>query len=173
MKVLLITPPMVQINTPYPATPVLTGFLKEQGVETVQADLSLAVALELFSRDGVLKAAEAGAALAAPSAHLAAFLRDRDRYLRGVDCAVSFLQGLSPELAWTLGRRGFLPENTHFRELDPSGEGLAEENLRDFFGILGILFFIAALPMGLGFLVLLPVSFAGIYASYRDIFPSA
>ncbi len=39
--------------------------------------------------------------------------------------------------------------------------------------ILGILFFIAALPMGLGFLVLLPVSFAGIYASYRDIFPSA
>ena len=138
MKVLLITPPMVQINTPYPATPVLTGFLREQGVDAVQADLSLAVALKLFSREGVLKAAEAGAALAAPSAHLAAFLRDRDRYLRGVDCAVSFLQGRSPELAWTLGRRGFLPENTHFRELDPSGEGLAEENLRDFFGILGI-----------------------------------
>ena len=82
MKVLLITPPMVQINTPYPATPVLTGFLREQGVDAVQADLSLALALKLFSRDGVLKAAEAGAALAAPSAHLAAFLRDRALTLR-------------------------------------------------------------------------------------------
>ncbi|HET7775428.1 MAG TPA: BPSS1780 family membrane protein [Azospira sp.] len=39
--------------------------------------------------------------------------------------------------------------------------------------IIGLLFFIAALPMGLGFLVLLPVSFAGLYASYRDVFPSA
>lgn len=138
MKVLLVTPPMVQINTPYPATPVLTGFLREQGVDAVQADLSLAVALKLFSREGVLKAAEAGAKRAAPSAHLAKFLRERDRYLRGVDCVVPFLQGRASELAWTLGRRGFLPENTHFRELDPSGEGLDEENLHESFGILGV-----------------------------------
>ena len=39
--------------------------------------------------------------------------------------------------------------------------------------IMGVLFFVAALPMGLGFLILLPVSFAALYASYRDIFPTA
>jgi len=39
--------------------------------------------------------------------------------------------------------------------------------------LLSIFFFIAALPMGLGFLVLLPVFFAALYASYRDVFPSA
>ena len=138
MKVLLITPPMVQINTPYPATPVLTGFLKERGVDAVQADLSLSVALALFSRDGVDQAAEAASALPHRSPGLAAFLENRDRYLKGVACAVPFLQGRAPEMAWTLARRGFLPEGAHFRELDPSGEGLADENLRDAFGFLGI-----------------------------------
>ena len=29
MKVLLLTPPMVQVNTPYPATAYLTGFLRQ------------------------------------------------------------------------------------------------------------------------------------------------
>ena len=28
MRVLLVTPPMIQLNTPYPATAYLTGFLK-------------------------------------------------------------------------------------------------------------------------------------------------
>ena len=44
---------MVQVNTPYPATPVLTGFLKEHGVEAHQADLSLEVALRLFTPETI------------------------------------------------------------------------------------------------------------------------
>lgn len=39
--------------------------------------------------------------------------------------------------------------------------------------IVTVLAFVAALPMGLGFLVLGPVLFASLYASYRDIFPGA
>ena len=38
MRVLLLTPPMVQLNTPYPATAYLTGFLRERGFEVEQAD---------------------------------------------------------------------------------------------------------------------------------------
>ena len=129
---------MVQLNTPYPATPVLTGFLKEQGVEVTQADLSLAVALRLFSREGVEQALACAEELENPSPHLETFLADSVFYLRGIDAVIPFLQGRSPELAWAIGRRGFLPENTHFRELDPSNEGLDGETLASCFGTLGI-----------------------------------
>jgi hypothetical protein len=57
MKVLLLTPPMVQVNTPYPATAYLTGFLRaharERGVIAVQDDPALALVLRLLSRDGL------------------------------------------------------------------------------------------------------------------------
>lgn len=39
------------------------------------------------------------------------------------------------------------------------------------FGLIYILFaFLAAIPLGLGFLVLIPVMFAAVYESYRDVF---
>ena len=53
MRVLLVTPPMTQLNTPYPATAYLTGFLRqhaaELGLEVTQADASLELFLRLFS----------------------------------------------------------------------------------------------------------------------------
>lgn len=129
---------MVQLNTPYPATPVLTGFLKEQGVVATQYDMSLAVALRMFSREGLETAVECAEEMEEPSEHLETFLEEIDFYIRGVETVMPFLQGRSPDLAWAIGRRGFLPENTHFRELDPSEEGLDGENLETYFGILGI-----------------------------------
>ena len=59
MSVLLITPPMLQLNAPYAATPRLTGWLRSRGVAVQQADLSLELALRLFSRRGVAAMARA------------------------------------------------------------------------------------------------------------------
>jgi radical SAM superfamily enzyme YgiQ (UPF0313 family) len=57
MKVLLLTPPMVQVNTPYPATAYLTGFLRtharDRGVVAVQDDPALTLVLRLLSRAGL------------------------------------------------------------------------------------------------------------------------
>ena len=52
-RVLSVIPPMTQLNTPYPSTAYLTGFLRSRGVEAVQEDLALALVLELFSPDGL------------------------------------------------------------------------------------------------------------------------
>jgi len=52
-KILLITPPLTQLNTPYPATAYLKGFLKQQNYHVCQADLGIELVLELFSAKGL------------------------------------------------------------------------------------------------------------------------
>ena len=46
---------MTQLNTPYPATAYLTGFLRSRGIEAVQADPALELVLKLFSRAGLAR----------------------------------------------------------------------------------------------------------------------
>ena len=48
-RVLSVIAPMTQLNTPYPSTAYLTGFLRSQGVVAEQADLALELVLALFS----------------------------------------------------------------------------------------------------------------------------
>ena len=52
-RVLSVIPPMTQLNTPYPSTAYLTGFLRSQGMAAVQEDLALALILRLLSRSGL------------------------------------------------------------------------------------------------------------------------
>jgi hypothetical protein len=52
-EILLITPPFSQINTPYPATCYLKGFLNTRGISATQFDLSLEVFLRIFSKEGL------------------------------------------------------------------------------------------------------------------------
>jgi hypothetical protein len=49
MTVLLMTPPMTQLNTPYPATAYLTGFLRSRGYEAVQRDPAIELFLEMMT----------------------------------------------------------------------------------------------------------------------------
>ena len=53
--VLLLIPPLTQLNTPYPSTAYLTGFLRSQGICCVQADLGIEMVLRLFSRQGLTR----------------------------------------------------------------------------------------------------------------------
>jgi len=52
-RILSIIPPMTQLNTPYPSTAYLTGFLRARGFHAEQADLSIGLALRLLSKDGL------------------------------------------------------------------------------------------------------------------------
>jgi hypothetical protein len=40
-KVVIVTPPFTQLNTPYPASAYLKGFLNTKGITSVQWDLEL------------------------------------------------------------------------------------------------------------------------------------
>ena len=141
MRCLLVTPPMIQLNTPYPATAYLCGFLRQhaQGLrlEVTQADASIELFLRLFSAPLLTRMAEQlrGRARAArrrpdmPPA-IAHFLEHAQRYIDTVEPTVRFLQHRDPSLALRIVGRGFLPEGPRFAQVD-------EEPLLNAFGTLG------------------------------------
>ena len=115
MKVLLITPPMTQLNSPYAATPMLTAFLRSRGIDAVQEDLSLELALRLFSKKGIRAMAGAIRRSRKPSVR---FFQSRvSEYEEAVDLTIRFLQGRDPSLAHRFARRGSLPEGPRFEVL--------------------------------------------------------
>ncbi|MEW6679061.1 MAG: radical SAM protein [Pseudomonadota bacterium] len=120
MKVLSVIPPMTQLNTPYPSTAYLTGFLRGRGVDAVQEDLALALVLRLFSPpglQGVLNCIEA-LPQAKRTPRVQGFQAQADRYLATITPVVAFLQGRDPSLGHRIGRRDFLPEGPRFESLD-------------------------------------------------------
>src|SRR5882757_4818705 len=103
MRSLLITPPMVQLNTPYPATAYLTGFLRlhaaDLGLEVAQADASLGLFLRLFSAPFIgrmaqelRKRAKALGRRAPMPPSIAHFLAHAERYADTVEPTIRFLQ---------------------------------------------------------------------------------
>jgi hypothetical protein len=132
MRCLLITPPMVQLNTPYPATPFLTGHLRGCGYDVVQADASLELALRLFSPAGLRRILAIVQALPAErlTPALEHFLENADDHLATISAAVRFLQDGDPTLAVRIAARNLLPEGLRFAAVD-------EELLGWAFGSLG------------------------------------
>jgi Radical SAM superfamily len=133
MKVLLVTPPLTQLNTPYPATAYLTGFLQSRGVDVVQADPALMWVLALLSEDGLrrwLPQLES----AHPSVQHAR--KHAEKITAVMPGVVRFLQGRDPSLASRIATRKFLPEGPRFSSLGPTGH--EEEYLDWAFGTNGL-----------------------------------
>jgi radical SAM superfamily enzyme YgiQ (UPF0313 family) len=136
IRVLAVIPPMTQLNTPYPATACLTGFLRSQGVEAVQEDLALALVLKLFSRAG-LEGIRKGAGKA-KSESVRSFLGQFERYAETVEPTVAFLQGRDPTLAHRICTRCFLPEGPRFQNLEAFVAEEGGDPLAWAFGALGM-----------------------------------
>lgn len=140
LKVLAVIPPMTQLNTPYPSTAYLTGFLRSRGVAAVQEDLALALVLRLLSQSGLQAVHDDVMALPAKrrSPNAAAFARRFDDYLATVEPAVAFLQGRDPSLAHRIAGRNFLPEGARFAPLDDYVDPEGGDPLAWAFGALGV-----------------------------------
>lgn len=123
-RILLVTPPLTQLNTPYPATAHLTGFLRARGYETAQADLGLAMVLRLFSREGLAQAFTRIKQTEQPwRGEIQQILALEPAYLETIEPVIAFLQGKDPMLAAHLARPGFLPEGPRFAADRRPGQG--------------------------------------------------
>ena len=139
-RVLAVIPPMTQLNTPYPSTAYLTGFLRSRGIPAVQEDLALALVLDLLSPDGLDQVRARALALpeAGHSAAVAHFLAGFDRYRATIGPCIRFLQGRDATLAHRIASRGWLPEGARFRSLDVYVDDEGGDPLAWAFGALGL-----------------------------------
>jgi len=119
MRILSIIPPMTQLNTPYPSTAYLTGFLRSREFKAEQADLSIALALKLLSVEGVQAIHQQVSALPRKQHTQATrFFADHfESYRATISAAIRFLQGRDPSVAHRIGSRHYLPEGPRFAPL--------------------------------------------------------
>src|SRR6202167_1371403 len=142
MHILSIIPPMTQLNTPYPSTAYLTEFLRSRGFKAEQADLSIALALELLSVQG-LQAIHGQVSTLPRKQHTAAtgfFAEHFESYRTTISPAIRFLQGRDPSLAHRIASRHYLPEGPRFAALEHYIDGPQHEGdaLDWAFGALGL-----------------------------------
>ncbi|MDH5296407.1 MAG: radical SAM protein, partial [Nitrospirota bacterium] len=120
LSVLLVIPPLTQLNTPYPSTAYLTGFLRSQGYRTHQADVGIEMVLALFSRDGLSRVFTE--IRKTPIDELPGEARQmlsvERAYLETIDPVIKFLQGRDPTLASRICQGTFLPQGPRFSATD-------------------------------------------------------
>ena len=142
MRILLLTPPMTQVNTPYPATAYLTGFLRSRGFQAFQADPALEIVLQLFSRSGLediskeLKKTFSSQSTTVPESVIH-YLKFEEDYLSTINGVIKFLQNEDPTLAYRIATQNYLPEGPRFRSLQDLNV-TGSDGLQWAFGALGV-----------------------------------
>ena len=117
--ILLITPPFTQLNTPYPATVYLKGFLNTKQISSFQMDLGIEVIAALFSKKSLINlfniALENNTIISQNSQRIYALKKS---YLSTINPVISFLQGKSETLARQICTTSYLPKASRFDQLD-------------------------------------------------------
>ena len=115
---LLITPPFTQLNTPYPATAYIKGFLNTKSISAFQMDLGIEVILELFSKAGLQQIFNSVQESELITENLQRIYSLKDDYINTIEAVIAFLQGNNPTLARQVCSGNFLPEAFRFNQLD-------------------------------------------------------
>lgn len=126
---LLITPPFTQLNTPYPATAYLKGFLNTKNISSYQIDLGIEVILEIFSKKGVSEIFNVKPENLSENAQRIFALKEE--YIKTIDEVIAFLQNKKPTLARQICSMNFLPEASRFNQLDDMEYAFGNMGLQD------------------------------------------
>lgn len=117
--VFIITPPFTQLNTPYPASSYIKGFLNTINIDCYQADLGIEVILKLFSANGLRNLFIEVEKLPTPlSANAQRIVALKKNYIHTIDAVILFLQGNSPTLALQICQDNFLPQAARFAQIE-------------------------------------------------------
>lgn len=120
-SILLVTPPFTQLNTPYPATAYLKGFLNTKSIPSTQIDLGIEVILKLFSKQGLQQMFEfsrANIGKRTISSNAQRIFALQEQYIQSIDAVITFLQGDNSTLSRQICSGNFLPEASRFNQLD-------------------------------------------------------
>jgi hypothetical protein len=117
-SLLLITPPFTQLNTPYPATPYLKGFLNSRGIVSFQADFGIEATLRIFCADTLRQLFYALREVEDADADTQKALAQEEQYLETIDWVIAYMQGNNPEQTERILQRNILPEGARFAQLD-------------------------------------------------------
>lgn len=120
-KLFLVTPPFTQLNTPYPATAYIKGFLNTKNIASEQADLGIEVILALFSKKGLQDLFQVSSSKFQEeifSENAQRIFALQDEYMKTIDSVIAFLQGKNPTLALSICQEDFLPEASRFEQLE-------------------------------------------------------
>jgi len=119
-SILLITPPFTQLNTPYPATAYIKGYLNTLGKTSHQSDLGIKVILKIFSKNGLSKVFQSidKENIKLLSNNSQRIFKLQNDYLHSIDPVIKFLQFENPTLAYNICDGDFLPQASRFDQLD-------------------------------------------------------
>ncbi|HUM50311.1 MAG TPA: B12-binding domain-containing radical SAM protein [Chitinophagales bacterium] len=116
---LLITPPFTQLNTPYPATAYLKGFLNTKSISSFQCDVGIEVILNVFSKNGLTKLfQQIETNQPQKSANATRIIALKQDYINTIDAVILFLQGKNATLANLICQEDFLPKANRFQQTD-------------------------------------------------------
>ena len=116
---LLITPPFTQLNTPYPATAYLKGFLNTKNISSYQCDVGIEVILSVFSKNGLTKLFQLIETNQPPKSENATrIIALKQEYINTIDAVILFLQGKNPTLSNLICQDNFLPTASRFQQTD-------------------------------------------------------
>ena len=137
MRISLITPPLLQPNTPYTAIPVLANFLRSRGYDVAQHDFSIEVLLKVLTPEVIVRAADTAKAMRNRDETLDFFIESADDYAQTISDVIAFLQGKRPEMAWRIASRTYLPEGPFFAKSLGQSDDDGESTLLSAFGTMG------------------------------------
>lgn len=129
---LLITPPFTQLNTPYPGTAYLKGFLNTKQISNYQMDLGIEVILQIFSKDGLCSIFDYALDQESISSDNALRIFSlRDDYIDTIDDVIVFLQGKNQTFARQICTENFLPRANRLQNIQDTDWAFGSMGIQD------------------------------------------
>ena len=115
-KLLLVTPPFSQLNTAYPATAYIKGFLESKEVSAAHFDLSIELFTSIFTSDFLSAIFQEAEELG--NDHFPLIREMKDLYISRVDVVIGFLQKQDINTAGKILGTGFLPAGHRLKRVN-------------------------------------------------------